>query len=442
MTAAADPWFAPDEQFPHWTIPPARVAELARQRLRGVPFPAGPLPLRPVLVRERTYRAMATAAARLLRLSRRALFAAGRDPAERLAALGLDDPDTYPLIHPDQALEDRYSTCIARPDYVIGPHGPRVLEFNISGAVGGVVQAHRLAGLWRRLGEAAGFAVPGEDPLTARAALFEQVSAAERLGPEVVVLGSVRDTGGAGTALFDAEVDELRRHGLHARFLEPEDLRAELAAGLHARLGLMGFTAYEWRQLGISWEPVREALGRGCLLLASQTGAMIANKKVLAWLSEGRVPMSAAERDLVDRYLPWSRVVRDTATHWNGGSADLLDLIAARRESFVLKQAVGMKGLEVTVGLDSTEAAWRQALDDALRRGDSIVQEYIEPCRTTVPVERDGQAEPLVVTPVLSPFLVSGQTAGCLVRYLPAGASRVISARGFGAMEDTAVPWG
>jgi hypothetical protein len=442
VTAARDPWFADDTRFPPWTLPPGQVAALARERLRGVPFPAGATPLRPILVRTQAYRALTAAAATLLELSRRALFAAGRDPAERMAALGIEDLDTYPLTFPDPAVEDRYSTCIARPDCVIGPAGPKFLEFNISGAVGGAVQTHVLTGLWRHLGAGAGITLPGTDPVTARAALFDKVAAAEGLGSRVAVLGSVRDLGGHGGRFFDLEVAALRRRGLRARFVEPEDLGRELdASGLPERLGLMAFTVHEWRQLGIPWEPARRALDRGCLLLASQTGAMVANKKVLAWLSEGRAPMSATERELVRRYVPWSRVVSDTSVLWGERRVGLADLVAARRESFVLKRAIGMKGLEVMVGLDAGEAAWRAALDDALRCGDSVVQEYVEPRATTVPVERDGRAEPLAVTPVLSPFLVDGRAAGCLVRYLPVEGSRVISARGFGAMEDTAMPW-
>jgi hypothetical protein len=201
----------------------------------------------------------------------------------------------------------------------------------------------------------------------------------------------------------------------------------------------MGFTVYEWRELAISWEPVREALDRGCLLLASQTGSLIANKRVLAWLSRGDLAMSASEREFVGHYLPWTRIVADTAVEWRGRHHGLLDLIIARREEFVLKKAIGMKGREVVMGLDSTGVAWSDAVDEAVRRDDSIVQQYVPPSSLPQPVEVDGHVETLEITPVISPYLFNESPAGCLVRYLPTARAGVISALGFGAMENIAI---
>lgn len=105
---------------------------------------------------------------------------------------------------------------------------------------------------------------------------------------------------------------------MKAEFFEPEDLLEGL--GLPGRpryeVGLRHFTIPEWRGHGIDLAPVRTALDAGCTLISTQTAYLISNKKVLGWVSEGRPWMTEQDRDIVDRYLPWTRVVSDRATRW------------------------------------------------------------------------------------------------------------------------------
>ena len=80
------------------------------------------------------------------------------DRAGRIAALGIDPADC-PLFTPDEDFELRHSADMTRADVIIGPDGPKFVEFNVSGAFGGMVHFQLYAegvGAHPRAGRAAG----------------------------------------------------------------------------------------------------------------------------------------------------------------------------------------------------------------------------------------------------------------------------------------------
>lgn len=151
--------------------------------------------------------------------------------------------------------------------------------------------------------------------------------------------------------------------------------------------------------------------------------------------------MSSAERRVVDRYLPWTRIVSDRATNHGGRRVDLLEHAVGHREDLVLKQGIGMQGLQVVLGSDTDEAAWHTLIEEAARAGGSIIQEYVPALPYSLPItpavgELPHQTD---VAPVFSPFLFGGRPAGIWARFHPAGRSGIVSREGFGAMENAVV---
>ncbi|NEE60423.1 hypothetical protein G3M55_89950, partial [Streptomyces sp. SID8455] len=131
----------------------------------------------------------------------------------------------------------------------------------------------------------------------------------------------------------------------------------------------------DWRDLGIGLEPVHSAVSRGALLFPPQSSYLIANKKTLAWISEGLPWMTEDDRELVARYLPWTRLVHPRKVEWRGVRHDLAALLLENRRDFVLKKAIGMMGLQVVLGPYATDQEWEGAVTAALADRDSIVQE-------------------------------------------------------------------
>ncbi|MGI8329152.1 hypothetical protein ACRYCC_04250 [Actinomadura scrupuli] len=437
-------WFGP------YVRPQARISvdaihDLMHRELAdcGVRLDFPVLPQHPFVIPETSYRELFRAGHGLLRLLRRAVLRSGTTRRSRMAALGAGD-SAYPIFADDD-FEERFCALMARPDVVIGPDGPKFVEFNVSGTFGGPTESQVFTSVWHQVygpREEAGFW--GFDSFRARADAL--LAARRELGaePTLAVVGSRRDIPGAGSdRYFDLEVRYLRRRGLTADFFEPEDLLDGLGlpGRLRYALGLRYFNVVDWQNHGIDLAPVRTAVRAGWRLLPSQTSGMLANKKVLAWVSEGRPWMTETERDLADRYLPWTREVRDTKTTWRGRVRALPELLLAHPENFVLKKSIGMMGLEVLLGPDTGERRWADAVEDALASGDWIVQEYITPVRVPMVLSDGSEAgtRTEMVAPVLSPCLFGTGSGGCLTRFFPDGSRGVVSVYGFGAMENVAV---
>lgn len=445
-TAPASPWLGARPVPTGTRRPPEAVAETLLHGMREVPFPTRPIALQPFVLPRVSYEEMFSAARALLRLLRQAVVESGASRAERLDALGTSEDD-YPLFVDDDAVELEYCACMARLDAVVGEDGLRFTEANVSGAVGNAVQTHLATEAWTAAYGGAGVApFTGYDPFEARAALYDDVCSARGLPRTYALVGSVRDLFGGvpSSRYFDVEVEFMRRRGFDAEFFEPEDLLDGLGDphAMRYPVGLRHFTTPEWRDLGISWEPVREALDAGCLLLSPQSSYLVANKKVLAWVSEGRPWMTARDRQVVDRYLPWTRVVGDRPVEWRGRMWDLPDLLVRRQEDFVLKAAIGMKGLQVHLGANTPGPEWRDRVERAVEAGDSIVQELVAQATCPIEIVDEPGGEPRVVdvAPVLSPFLFGGRSAGCMARYFSTGErDRVVSLEGHGALMNVAV---
>jgi hypothetical protein len=395
--------------------------------------PSSAAPVCPVVIPAESFRELFGAATALLGLLRKALLAAAPHAAGRIAALSAD-PQMYPLLMQRPA-EEAYATCIARPDVMIDATGPKFMEFNIGAGIGGVVDTSLNSAAWTTaFGGLAQAPFAGPDALSVRDELFLRAIRDLGADPAVVIVGTTRDLKGRDpTHYFDIQLASLRKRGLRAEFFEPEDLLAGIGplTAPRYKVGLRHFTVPEWREYGIDLTPVRNALDAGCTLIASQTAYLIANKKVLGWISEGLPWMTERDRSTVARYLPWTRVIGDRPVYWQDSRWSLPQLLLERPEKFVLKPAIGMRAQNILVGRYCDPRLWQETVERAVAAQDHIVQEYVQPVPYLMEFTEDGagtfEAE---VFPVFSPFLFDSRPGGCMVRYLPPGERDVVGIYG------------
>ncbi len=418
-------------------LPLPEVLGLVTEAMDEVGFshyaPSSAAPTCPVVIGPESFRELFGAATALLGLLRRALLETAPSAAGRIAALRAD-PGMYPLVM-DRPAEETYATCVARPDVMIDATGPKFMEFNIGAGIGGVVDTSLNSVAWTAaFGGPARAPFTGPDALSVRDELF--LDAVRDLGvdPAVAIVGTTRDLKGRDPAhYFDLQLASLRKRGLRAEFFEPEDLLEGLGdlAAPRYKVGLRHFTVQEWREYGIDLAPVRAALDAGCTLIASQTAYLIANKKVLGWISEGLPWMTERDRRTVSRYLPWTRVVGDRSVCWRDSHWPLPALLLEQPEHFVLKPAIGLRAQNVLVGRYCDPRLWRHTVEQAATAQDHVVQEYVEPVPYLMEFTEDGvstfEAE---VFPVFSPFLFGDRPGGCMVRYLPPGERDVVGIYG------------
>jgi hypothetical protein len=90
------------------------------------------------------------------------------------------------------------------------------------------------------------------------------------------------------------------------------------------------------------------------------------------------------------RHVPWTRKLREGHTTYHGRKVDLLGFIVQHREQLVLKPNGDYGGRGVTLGWESSEEKWRQAIDDALGAS-FVVQERVEVLQQTFPTLLNGE---------------------------------------------------
>lgn len=441
--AAGHPWFGRHRLTP--AAPADVIREMLRTEIRDIGMPYQPvLPAAPIALPRASYAALFRLTAALLDLVRRAALESADTTAGRLAAYNMPQSE-YQLFVDDQLTEERYADCVARPDIVIGADGPRFVEFNVSGAIGGPVETRCRLEVWRKLyaDEEGRLPFSYQDPFAARAEMFRSLSAELAVAPRLALVGSVRDQGVESSRYFDIEADYLNSRGLTARFFEPGYLHEAWDCPPHLRypLGLRNFTIPDWSELGIDTAPVQAALDNGCLLVGTQTSTFLSSKLTMSLLSEGRPWMSAAERALVRQYLPWTRMLADRRTTWADEEVDLVPFSVDNRERLVLKENLGMSGKQVVIGRYAGQAEWEAAVLTAAQAGTSVVQEFVSPRTCRLAMIADGADEPhdVDVDVVFGPLLFGGRPAGMLSRFFADGTTGIVSVLGYGSSDDCVV---
>jgi uncharacterized circularly permuted ATP-grasp superfamily protein len=142
---------------------------------------------------------------------------------------------------------------------------------------------------------------------------------------------------------------------------------------------------------------------------------------------------SLAERAVIQKHVPWTRVVADVKTGHYSEPIELLPFIHSHRENLVLKPADEYGGTGVALGWETTASAWDEILQKALdaKNGTWIVQEQIPVRRENFPhITNDGQVEQKNVLVDFAPYLYRGKLSGFLTRLSATGLANVTSGGG------------
>src|SRR6202171_1741583 len=142
---------------------------------------------------------------------------------------------------------------------------------------------------------------------------------------------------------------------------------------------------------------------------------------------------SHGERELIRKHIPWTRVVADVKTAHYGQPIELLSFIRKERENLVLKPSDEYGGSGVTLGWETSEAAWAAAIERALsaKNGVWIVQERIPIRREVFPYIADASKvdyRDMLVD--FAPYLFRGKLCGFLTRLSATGLANVTSGGG------------
>src|ERR1044071_1135302 len=179
--------------------------------------------------------------------------------------------------------------------------------------------------------------------------------------------------------------------------------------------------------------PIVRAVRTGTVCMANPFRCKVLHQKAsLAVLGDERNArlFSAPERSIIAEHVPWTRVVEERKTVFQGTTIDLLPWIERNRERLVLKPNDAYGGAGIVLGWEVDGAAWNAALKTALE-APFIVQERISLPSERFPSVADGAlvfADRIVDT---APFVFGGAYVdGCLTRVSTAALVNVTAGGG------------
>jgi len=220
------------------------------------------------------------------------------------------------------------------------------------------------------------------------------------------------------------------RHGFEAIYEDPRALEFKndrlWAKGVAVDLVYRRVLTSEFLEKEDQVRPLFDAYAAQAVVMVNPFRAKTVHKKACFALLSGDLLgtewMTREERSIVARTIPWTRKVRDTKAIHGDVEVDLLDHVAAHRESFVLKPSDEYGGKGVTVGWECESSEWERLLQDAARADteEYVVQERIYTMDEPFPMlGNDLEEQPMIVD--LDPYLYFGKIHGVLAR-LAAGA--------------------
>lgn len=311
----------------------------------------------------------------------------GGDRAALARAVGLTPVQTALVCRAPAAPSPR----IARADLYRGATGFKLLEHNITSALGGFENAHinrtmldhpTLSGFIQRHG------MSYVDTLRAMVdtmlyacsdrvgigrgmtAIVDSPQSFPTFGPRLRIMADlVREMGIDATACHYGEFVErdghLELHGRRVDMVYRFFLIDEIESAEHAAL----------------FEPVVSAAERGAVgLFAPLDAELYGNKGALAMLSDdrNRDSFTADELATIDRFLPWTRFVRPRTTLPNGSQVDLLTYAAEQREDLILKPTALHGGAGIVAGWTVSAPEWAAAVSAAVN-GPYVLQARVRP---------------------------------------------------------------
>lgn len=188
-------------------------------------------------------------------------------------------------------------------------------------------------------------------------------------------------------------------------------------------------------------EAIVKAYAAGAVCVANNFRCKIPHVKTFfAVLTDERNAkyFSAEERELIQRHVPWTRVVEDVKTEHDGKPIELLAYIRKNQKNLVMKPSDEYGGMGVTLGWEVDQKDWERAIKDALpggklakEHGSWIVQERIPMRRGVFPhIGKGNRVEFRDMLVDFAPYLFRGKVAGYLTRLSSTSLANVTSGGG------------
>jgi uncharacterized circularly permuted ATP-grasp superfamily protein len=217
--------------------------------------------------------------------------------------------------------------------------------------------------------------------------------------------------------------DYFQSMGLEARIVDPRDVTFEdgkLRAGdYHITLVYKRVLIHELiERMGVE-NPVVRAIRAGAVCMANTFRCkIIAKKASLAVLSDERNAglFTDAQTKAIADHIPWTRVVEERKTTFNGEAVDLIPFVLSHKEHLVLKPNDDYGGKGIVLGWLVDQATWADAVRLAVAEP-HVVQDRIPLPYEDYPSVHDGTLHVIPRMMDTNPYIAHGRHMhGCLTR--------------------------
>ena len=160
---------------------------------------------------------------------------------------------------------------------------------------------------------------------------------------------------------------------------------------------------------------------RAVFITNSPSAKLMSKKASLAFLSDDRNEnlFTIAEREAIAAHIPWTRVISERKTRYQGQEVDLIPFVAENRERFVLKPNDDYGGHGVVLGWECSADGWAATVKQALE-APYVVQEKVTMVQREFPSWVNGALNINQRYVDADPYVFNGNTVyGCLTRLSP-----------------------
>ncbi|MDQ7027366.1 MAG: hypothetical protein Q9P44_17620 [Anaerolineae bacterium] len=174
-------------------------------------------------------------------------------------------------------------------------------------------------------------------------------------------------------------------------------------------------------QMGIDNAVLNAVRDKAVFITNSPSAKLMSKKASLALLSdEDNADLFTPEqRKAIADHIPWSRVVSERKTMFDGKEIDLIPFISDNRDRFVLKPNDDYGGHGVVLGWECSADGWDATLKKALETS-HVVQEKVTPVQGQFPSWLNGELNISKRYVDADPYVFNGTSVyGCLTRLSP-----------------------
>lgn len=400
----------------------AAGAEDWKKVFRGVlTFNQSWRPLRPVIIHRRSYDELAEVTDRLLQLILDTALRRASTAGELRKLLGTPD-GLIEYLDDDEVLGEHLIQS-GRPDILISDGVPKYVEFNVGSEVGCVWDTEKVSTRWRSV-----FADHSLDQLVSVEAPPSPIDGRYRamidslgLAPGDRLTMVMRTDGvypgsdniPAIVKSLDPFVERGKELGIDmdvapVHWLEAAEDGGVLNQGRPVEAVFRLYVCTDMPQ-NPGQAALKAAVEAGkSKMFTSSASWLLANKIMLTWLWDDLELLSAADQAVVRRHVPWSRLV----------TASMLEHAVEHQAALVLKPADDYGGAGVLVGHECEPGAWREGLEEAIRRGTYLLQDYVRPDRLSMDFVHLSSGEQLKaeVPYSVGPYTFGRKSFGCFLR--------------------------